>query len=64
MSYPTSAIAVKRKKKGHKSGQVILNILIVVFVLICTLPFINVIAISLSSMLQDRDVFEMMASIS
>ena len=49
MSYPTSAIAVKRKKKEHKTGQIILNILILVFVLVCTLPFINVIAISLSS---------------
>ena len=49
MSYPTSAIAVKRKKKEHKTGQIILNILIIVFVLVCTLPFINVIAISLSS---------------
>ena len=49
MSYPTSAIAVKSKKKEHKTGQIILNILILVFVLVCTLPFINVIAISLSS---------------
>lgn len=49
MSYPTSAIAVKRKKKENKTGQIILNILILVFVLVCTLPFINVIAISLSS---------------
>ncbi len=49
MSYPTSAIAVNRKKNGHRTGQVILNILILVFVLVCTLPFINVIAISLSS---------------
>ena len=49
MSYPTSAIAVNRKKKEHKTGQIILNILILVFVLVCTLPFINVIAISLSS---------------
>ncbi len=49
MSYPTSAIAVNRKKKGNRTGQIILNILILVFVLVCTLPFINVIAISLSS---------------
>ena len=39
---------VMRKKKGM-AGQYVLAAIMLVFVAICTLPFINVIAISLSS---------------
>lgn len=37
------------KKKRFGAGQIILNILMIMIVLFCTLPFINVIAVSLSS---------------
>ena len=37
------------KKKRPGTGQVILNIVMILLVLFCTLPFINVIAVSLSS---------------
>ena len=37
------------KKKRLSAGQIILMALMLLFVLICTLPFVNVIAISLSS---------------
>ena len=38
-----------RKKKRFGAGQIVLNILMILIVLFCTLPFINVIAVSLSS---------------
>ena len=38
-----------RKKKRFGAGQIVLNILMIMIVLFCTLPFINVIAVSLSS---------------
>ena len=48
----SQAIAAARhsgKKKRSGAGQIVLNILMVLIVLFCTLPFINVIAVSLSS---------------
>ena len=50
MSNPTSAYPMIYKKKSKpRTGQIILDIVMLLFVLVCTLPFINVIAISLSS---------------
>ena len=50
MSNPTSAYPMIYKKKSKpRTGQSILDIVMLLFVLVCTLPFINVIAISLSS---------------
>ena len=50
MSNPTSAYPMIYKKKSKpRTGQIILGIVMLLFVLVCTLPFINVIAISLSS---------------
>ncbi len=39
----------KMEKPKTTTGQYVLSVIMVIFVLICTLPFINVIAISLSS---------------
>ncbi len=49
MSNLTYAAGGKRKKKRLGTGQIVLIVFMVLFVLVCTLPFINVIAISLSS---------------
>ena len=38
-----------RRKKRPGTGQVVLTVLILLLVLLCTLPFVNVIAVSLSS---------------
>ncbi len=48
----SAATAIYENKPGRKrlgKGQIVLIVLMVLFVLICTMPFINVIAISLSS---------------
>ena len=45
----TSCPVIYKKKKRPHTGQIILGIVMLVFVLVCTLPFINVIAISFSS---------------
>lgn len=42
-----SGTPAKRKRPG--TGQVVLTVLIILLVLLCTLPFVNVIAVSLSS---------------
>ena len=44
-----SPMIFAEKKKRLGAGQIVLIVLMILFVLICTLPFINVIAISLSS---------------
>ena len=47
-----ASIVIKENKPGQKrlgKGQIVLIVMMVLFVLICTLPFINVIAISISS---------------
>ena len=44
-----AALGFTRKKKSLGAGQIVLIVLMVLFVLLCTLPFVNVIAISLSS---------------
>ena len=44
-----TAVNFKEKKRKLSTGQYVLVIFMMVMVLICTLPFINVIAISLSS---------------
>ena len=49
MQAKTVSPAIAQKKKKLSSGQYVLIFVMVLFVLICTLPFINVIAISLSS---------------
>ena len=38
-----------KKKKRFSTGQIVLNVLMILIVLFCTLPFVNVIAVSLSS---------------
>ena len=45
----TQAHICPEKKKKLGAGQIILIIVMMLFVLICTLPFINVIAMSMSS---------------
>lgn len=45
----TQAHICPEKKKKLGVGQIILIIVMMLFVLICTLPFINVIAMSMSS---------------
>ena len=45
----TQAHVCPEKKKKLGAGQIILIIVMMLFVLICTLPFINVIAMSMSS---------------
>lgn len=44
---PSSAFIERKKPLG--AGQIMLIVLMILFVLVCTLPFVNVIAISLSS---------------
>ena len=48
-SQAVTAGSIPQKKKRPGKGQIILVILMILLVLLCTLPFINVIAISLSS---------------
>lgn len=43
-----TALSVKRRKK-FPAGQVVLGAVMILFVIICTLPFVNVLATSLSS---------------
>ncbi len=45
----TQAHICPEKKKKLGAGQIVLIIVMMLFVLICTLPFINVIAMSMSS---------------
>lgn len=44
-----NAAAQARRKPKLSTGQIVLVVIMLVFVLICTLPFVNVIALSLSS---------------
>ena len=46
---PTQAHICPVKKKKLGAAQIVLIIVMMLFVLICTLPFINVIAMSMSS---------------
>ncbi len=48
-SQAVTAGSIPQKKKRPGKGQIVLVVLMILLVLLCTLPFINVIAISLSS---------------
>lgn len=43
------SIPEKKKKKKLSTGQIVLAAVMLLFVLVCTLPFVNVIAVSFSS---------------